>query len=1135
MNLDTFEKLKLKNLNTSYVPTLKGATGHDMLAKGIATNDICINDCIFSNSFIVCTRQSRPIILGDFTIPNTISISWTRQRTKKLWTDGEVVMECQKNFKGKRLALSRSIRIPLHCTAVAEVTCAADMKEKFQVQPSPVFLRDNPNIYCKPLVYDMTPVNCWIQQNPSSDSPDTSVNTVMEDGWNGQIPSPNLPIGIEVNNIEPMNILTSPSNRKMEKEDKHQQCAKIPFFITNLSSTSRLVLPKDHAMAFITPENPETNYVEVSEVQSVEEHCKNWVAPHKLLPKIPDNSDFMVSPGDVKEVRKCVLSESDISDETQKISPPSPKVSCGIFSTSSEDIGHTELINMDIDMGLSKPVSQRLYTLLLKHHDWVRKEIEQLKHAGVIEKSLNPWVSLIIIVPKKSAPGEPPKQCMCVDYRWINALQTEVNSSSKGCMSLYPFPKIDKMFAKLHGAKIFTTLDLCSGYYHIGLSEEAKPKTTFITPAGKWHFNVVPFGLAQAPSYFQQLMNKVLQGLDCVVAYLDDIDIFSKNELEHLEHQEIIFKRLQEAGLKLKESKCDFFWAKIHYLWYMLSADGIWPLPEKLDSITNMPPPENQTKVKQFLGLVGYYCKFVPHFLDISRPLAKLMRKDTLFTWTKQCDLTFNMLKDELCKTPILQNPESNKPYTLFTDASKHGCAGMLTQEFETEVKGKVLKELHPVAYISGLFWGSQLNWVALTKEAYAIYLSIKELSFYVIDADITLRSDHLPLKHFLLKNTLNAKVNKWAVELETYRIKFVHIKGKSNVLADTLSRLINPELAGYEFGHLCFEELLKASSYTVNEVIADKVVEAHDADINEIVTTYTIPLPSPKIWEMQESDEKLCHLCPCIEKGHLAESGYFIDLEDGLLQWRIIDNLQTFKPVVLPNSLISTALLLAHDYPGYNGFRHMYAPLKRLYYWNGIRKDVLMCCKHCQTCAKQWVEKSKYIKDNFRPGCIPMEFISMDLVGRFTRTTDGHEYALTVICMLTGYVFCIPLKMKTAEEIVEKYLTHVSFMFGVSRKILSGNGTEFKNSLFEEVAKQLGVECKIYCPVYRSQANGRIEGSLKVSERVHFKTFGEEPRMGQHPASSSCSLQLVPKWTLKRTLILLDVWARCGNTFHWI
>ena len=364
----------------------------------------------------------------------------------------------------------------------------------------------------------------------------------------------------------------------------------------------------------------------------------------------------------------------------------------------------------------------------------------------------------------------------------------------------------------------------------------------------------------------------------------------------------------------------------------------------------------------------------------------------------------------------------------LFTDASKHGWAGVLTQEFETEVKGKVLKELHPIAYISGLFCGSQLNWAALTKEAYAIYLSVKKLAFYITDADITLRSDHLPLKRFLRKNTLSDKVNNWAVELETYRIKFVHIKGKSNVLADTLSRLISidpdvklePELEGYEFRKYCFEELPKASSNTVNEIIMGQVIEAHNADITEHITTYSIPLPNSKIHKLQEGDERICWLHPRIEKGQLTDSGYFIDPEDDLLRWKILDNSQNFEPVVLPNSLINTALLLAYDHTAPE-FRRTYVALKRLYYWKGMKKDILMHCKHCQVCAKQKVEKTKYIKDNFRPGSMPMEFISMDLVGRLPKTSSGHEYVLTVICMLTGYVFCIPLKTKTTEEMWTK------------------------------------------------------------------------------------------------------------------
>ena len=202
-----------------------------------------------------------------------------------------------------------------------------------------------------------------------------------------------------------------------------------------------------------------------------------------------------------------------------------------------------------------------------------------------------------------------------------------------------------------------------------------------------------------------------------------------------------------------------------------------------------------------------------------------------------------------------------------------------------------------------------------------------------------------------------------------------------------------------------------------------------------------------------------------------------------------------------------------------------------RLYYWKGMKKDILMHSKHCQTCSKQCVNESKYIKDNFWPATMPMEFISMDLVGRFSRITSDHEYALTVICMLTGYVFCIPLKSKSAEEIMDKYLAHVAFRFGSSRKMLSDNGTELKNSLFEEVTKLLGVEYKIYSPVYRPHANGWIEGFHKFLKECIAKTLSWWSWMGWYFTTYSCSLQLVPKWTLKGSFILSNVWVRCSDT----
>ena len=209
---------------------------------------------------------------------------------------------------------------------------------------------------------------------------------------------------------------------------------------------------------------------------------------------------------------------------------------------------------------MSKP-----YTLPLKHYSWVQQEIKTLEHVGVIRKSISPWASQIVVVPKKSAPGEPPRCRMCVDFGKVNELQPKLQrvdkeTDTQGNLSLIPLPKIDEMYANLRSTKIFTTLDLHSGYYHIALDNEFKAKTAFVTPFNKYEFNAVPFGVAQAPAYFQQLISIVLQ--DCsnfAMAYLDDIIIFSQNEQEHLKHIEIIFKKLKKAGLKLKESKCDFF------------------------------------------------------------------------------------------------------------------------------------------------------------------------------------------------------------------------------------------------------------------------------------------------------------------------------------------------------------------------------------------------------------------------------------------------------------------------------------------------------------------------------------------------------------------------------------------------
>ena len=465
---------------------------------------------------------------------------------------------------------------------------------------------------------------------------------------------------------------------------------------------------------------------------------------------------------DVPGPRRVDLQDADITPSMRSAFDALCEKYPKVFSKGNENIGRMQLVTMDIDMGDSPPVSSRPYTLALKHHKWVQEEIETLERAGIITKSMSPWASPIVIVPKKSQPGEPPKKRLCIDFRKINDLQQKVitEGKSKGCLSLIPLPKTDEMYAKLKGAKFFSTIDLRSGYYYIALGKDSRAKTAFVMPFGKYKFLQVPFGLAQAPAFFQHLMNKVLDNCLFAMTYLDDIIIFSDMEQEHLAHIEEIFKRLEAADLKMKRSKCNFFKKHIHELGHLISANGIRPLKDKLDRIHDMPVPHNSKEVKQFLGLAGYYRKFVPRFAELSRPLARLNCKDRVFEWTHECRKAFDILKQSLCAQPVFKYADTSKGYTLYTDASKYGWAGVLTQAHTSMVEGKTVTTDHPVAYVSGLFRGSQLNWAALTKEAFAIYMCVKKLSFYLTDADILLKSDHLPLKKFLQKNTLNNKVN---------------------------------------------------------------------------------------------------------------------------------------------------------------------------------------------------------------------------------------------------------------------------------------------------------------------------------------------------------------------------------------
>ena len=581
--------------------------------------------------------------------------------------------------------------------------------------------------------------------------------------------------------------------------------------------------------------------------------------------------------------------------------------------------------------------------------------------------------SSIVIVPKKTEPGEPPKKRLCVDYRVINSLiptVTKAHSRAKGVLTLVPLPKKDEIYARLRGSAIYSAMDMTSGYHHMELSAEAKPKSAFVTPVDKYEFNRCPFGLAQAPAYFQRLVNKVRAELPFTFGYLDDVLVYSPDVKTHFEHLRKVFQRLREADLRLKMEKCNFLKVHIQYLGHLISREGIEPLPEKLESIKQMPAPTTPKEVKQFLGLIGYYRKFVPRFADISRALTALTKKNAEFKWTEQCQKSFELLKEALMKEPILKYPDPHEEYILYTDASKYAWAGVLTQEYQYDRDSGKININHPITYVSGLFKGSQINWTALTKEAYAIYMCVKKLNYYLEDASIILMCDHLPLKKFLKRNTLNSKVNNWAVELSAHQIEFKYIKGIKNTLADTMSRLIqiNPEITlpeeeeGKEYGYAIFESLPPLS--TIEEIITmtgrlkpKKNIEIHNPQvirkqaheerceemiesITEIDATDTqsaapikpdndpiilpdeeikLPIEDDKLHQMQRKDKFCSNIIQQLETGKLSIGNPYY-LEEGILKRYVDDQKQRFEVIVLPRDLAPVTLRLAHEEMGHSG-----------------------------------------------------------------------------------------------------------------------------------------------------------------------------------------------------------------------
>ncbi|KAL1280076.1 hypothetical protein QQF64_014676 [Cirrhinus molitorella] len=455
-----------------------------------------------------------------------------------------------------------------------------------------------------------------------------------------------------------------------------------------------------------------------------------------------------------------------------------------VFSSQEGDLGCTNLIVHEIPLLDDIPVKQRYRRIPPSDYEAVKAHINQLLETQVIKESCSPYVSPIVLVKKKDGSLR-----MCVDYRQLNS------RTRKGA---FPLPRIEESLDALVGACWFSTLDLVSGYNQVSVAEGDRFKTAFCTPFGLFEYNQMPFGLCNAPSTFQRLMQRLFGDQQCqsVFLYLDDIVVFSSSVEQHLMQLEVVLSRLEQQGLKAKLEKCSFFQKEVRYLGHIISAEGVSTVPSKIQAVSQWRCPEMVGELCSFLGFASYYRRFVEGFAKLAAPLHRLVAEfvgarpkkfasvSFVAAWTEECQHSFGGLKSKLTSSPVLAYADFSRPFILEVDVSHSGLGAVLSQEQEGRVR--------PIAYASRSLRPTERNMTncsSMKLEFVAFKWAMAEkFREYLLGQKCVVYTDNNPLSH-LASAKLGATEQRWAAQLASFDFEVRYRSGRSNKNADALSR----------------------------------------------------------------------------------------------------------------------------------------------------------------------------------------------------------------------------------------------------------------------------------------------------------------------------------------------------------
>jgi len=558
-----------------------------------------------------------------------------------------------------------------------------------------------------------------------------------------------------------------------------------------------------------------------------------------------------------------------------------------------------------------KPISKAPYRMAPMEMKELKAQLEELLEKGYIRPSASPWGAPVLFVRKKDGSLR-----LCIDYRELNRVTIK---------NKYPLPRIDDLLDQLQGATVFSKIDLRSGYHQLRIREEDIPKTAFRTRYGHYEFVVMPFGLTNAPAVFMELMNRVfIDYLDkFVVVFIDDILIYSRSKEEHMEHLRTVLGVLRRQHLYAKLSKCDFWQSEVTFLGHVVSARGVEVDPTKIEVVKAWEPPKNVREVRSFLGLAGYYRRFVEGFSCIAQPLTHLLKKTTRFEWSEACQRSFDELKKRLTTSPVLTLPQGNEDFVIYSDASKLGLGCVLMQ------RDKV------IAYASRQLRPNEQNYPTHDLELAAVIHALKIWRHYLYGSSCKVMTDHKSLKYIFTQKELNMRQRRWLELLKDYDLEILYHPGKANVVADALSRKTSQE---HMLSHLTIQPELQKELMRYGIEVQ---IQRYQGRLN------AMELQSDLLEEIKQKQETCTMIQNLRQKLCHGEVSNFSERDDGILRFQ--DRICVPRNEELRQKILQEAH--ATPYSIHPGTSKMYKDLKQHYWWDGMKPDVAKFVAKCQVC----------------------------------------------------------------------------------------------------------------------------------------------------------------------------------------